>query len=103
MYIFFLMVRRPPCSTRTDTLVPYTTHFRSRASPFRSRPDEKRWNTSHLTNLELRGLRNLRRVSSCNAPVPMVKQRQGSGSKIMATVATDIDGETQRKIGRAHV
>src|SRR3546814_8861920 len=38
---------------------------RGRASPFRSRPDEKRWNTSHLTNLELRGLRNLRRVSSC--------------------------------------
>src|SRR3546814_20915744 len=28
----------------------------------------------------------------------MVKQRQGSGSKIMATVATDIDGETQRMI-----
>src|SRR3546814_11787747 len=23
------MIRRPPCSTRTDTLVPYTTLFRS--------------------------------------------------------------------------
>src|SRR3546814_18048491 len=29
---FFLMIRRPPRSTRTDTLVPYTTLFRSRAT-----------------------------------------------------------------------
>src|SRR3546814_18537742 len=26
---FFLMIRRPPRSTRTDTLLPYTTLFRS--------------------------------------------------------------------------
>src|SRR3546814_7522204 len=29
---FFLMIRRPPRSTRTDTLFPYTTLFRSPAS-----------------------------------------------------------------------
>src|SRR3546814_15626455 len=29
MQIFFLMIRRPPRSTRTDTLFPYTTLFRS--------------------------------------------------------------------------
>src|SRR3546814_2870905 len=28
-YIFLLMIRRPPRSTRTDTLFPYTTLFRS--------------------------------------------------------------------------
>src|SRR3546814_7324401 len=28
---FFLMMRRPPRSTRTDTLLPYTALFRSRA------------------------------------------------------------------------
>src|SRR3546814_16030047 len=28
---FFLMIRRPPRSTRTDTLFPYTTLFRSNA------------------------------------------------------------------------
>src|SRR3546814_15035980 len=28
---FFLMIRRPPRSTRTDTLFPYTTLFRSAA------------------------------------------------------------------------
>src|SRR3546814_4734598 len=27
--MFFLMIRRPPVSTRTDTLFPYTTLFRS--------------------------------------------------------------------------
>src|SRR3546814_20053176 len=30
LFIFFLMIRRPPRSTRTDTLFPYTTLFRSR-------------------------------------------------------------------------
>src|SRR3546814_20197830 len=33
---FFLMIRRPPRSTRTDTLFPYTTLFRS---PNHLRPD----------------------------------------------------------------
>src|SRR3546814_1534508 len=39
-FFFFLMIRRPPRSTRTDTLFPYTTLFRSHrppsASPLRS-------------------------------------------------------------------
>src|SRR3546814_17709285 len=29
MFVFFLMTRRPPKSTRTDTLFPYTTLVRS--------------------------------------------------------------------------
>src|SRR3546814_1086915 len=32
MFFFFLMIRRPPRSTRTDTLFPYTTLFRSHSS-----------------------------------------------------------------------
>src|SRR3546814_11215149 len=50
IYIFFLMIRRPPRSTRTDTLFPYTTLFRSASTrpttthrPI-SRPSERRWN-----------------------------------------------------------
>src|SRR3546814_14433265 len=31
LFVFFLMIRRPPRSTRTDTLFPYTTLFRSGA------------------------------------------------------------------------
>src|SRR3546814_8957821 len=30
LFVFFLMIRRQPISTRTDTLFPYTTLFRSR-------------------------------------------------------------------------
>src|SRR3546814_9576326 len=29
LFFFFLMIRRPPRSTRTDTFFPYTTLFRS--------------------------------------------------------------------------
>src|SRR3546814_12271218 len=29
LFVFFLMMRRPPRSTRTDALFPYTTLFRS--------------------------------------------------------------------------
>src|SRR3546814_6838213 len=35
--VFFLMIRRPPRSTRTDTLFPYTTLFRSCLYPARRR------------------------------------------------------------------
>src|SRR3546814_4858636 len=34
LVVFFLMIRRPPRSTRTDTLFPYTTLFRSEADRF---------------------------------------------------------------------
>src|SRR3546814_9874206 len=33
LLFFFLMIRRPPRSTRTDTLFPYTTLFRSQRIP----------------------------------------------------------------------
>src|SRR3546814_16008999 len=36
-FVFVLMLRRPPRSTRTDTLFPYTTLFRSRPSAAKSR------------------------------------------------------------------
>src|SRR3546814_8217784 len=42
MYFFFLMIPRPPRSTRTDTLFPYTTLFRSIA-------DEPTANLDHET------------------------------------------------------
>src|SRR3546814_7724640 len=39
--VFFLMIRRPPRTTRTDTLFPYTTLFRSRGDRA-SRPPRPR-------------------------------------------------------------
>src|SRR3546814_4198408 len=40
IFIFFLMIRPPPRSTRTDTLFPYTTLFRSHHPG--NRPDRPR-------------------------------------------------------------
>src|SRR3546814_13604083 len=42
VFFFFLMIRRPPRSTRTDTLFPYTTLFRSvHVGGAQVRPDER--------------------------------------------------------------
>src|SRR3546814_17873588 len=41
---FFLMLRRPPRSTRTDTLFPYTTLFRS--------PHQLRRGRDHVAKIE---------------------------------------------------
>src|SRR3546814_18359018 len=40
-FFFFLMIRRPPRSTRTDTLFPYTTLFRSHAGARPRRPPRR--------------------------------------------------------------
>src|SRR3546814_14543361 len=40
---FFLMIRRPPRSTRTDTLFPYTTLFRSVGRDLRLAPVGERY------------------------------------------------------------
>src|SRR3546814_8081775 len=55
---FFLMIRRPPRSTRTDTLFPYTTLFRSPAGSLVVSP-------AAMTS-EPR-----RRISSCSRPTAL--------------------------------
>src|SRR3546814_16884994 len=58
MLIFFLMIRRPPRSTRTDTLFPYTTLFRSRSCRFRrcgERGDDARGIANPSENAALGG------------------------------------------------
>src|SRR3546814_14070994 len=40
-FFFFLMIRRPPRSTRTDTLFPYTTLFRSSFGIHTARPSKE--------------------------------------------------------------
>src|SRR3546814_18292150 len=60
--VFFLMIRRPPRSTRTDTLFPYTTLFRSESvkwtprlqASHRHRRDER--NGAHLQAADAVGL-----------------------------------------------
>src|SRR3546814_12583040 len=51
---FFLMIRRPPRSTRTDTLCPYTTLCRSRIGRL-NRPEQLNA-TNHVLHNGLAGL-----------------------------------------------
>src|SRR3546814_16357293 len=53
MFIFFLMIRRPPRSTRTDTLFPYTTLFRSFADGWRLRNIIKKYSDHIALPIEL--------------------------------------------------
>src|SRR3546814_17641699 len=46
--VFFLMIRRPPRSTRTDTLFPYTTLFRSLGFEGEANPAHSFDVTAHL-------------------------------------------------------
>src|SRR3546814_17396609 len=64
-FIFFLMIRRPPRSTRTDTLFPYTTLFRS-GRPFPDLP------VDDMTPLQV-----AQRVAQEAARNIMVKRRIG--------------------------
>src|SRR3546814_685873 len=54
-FIFFLMIRRPPRSTRTDTLFPYTTLFRSVI--YQGRPEGMdQWKSAHAAKTSARTL-----------------------------------------------
>src|SRR3546814_18301406 len=75
---FFLMIRRPPISTRTDTLFPYTTLFRSDHGALRhpcpdrhSRPLQRRDDAADSV-LQLSGAR---RAGDGLLPAPGVGHR----------------------------
>src|SRR3546814_6452839 len=51
--VFFLMIRRPPRSTRTDTLFPYTTLFRSMTTLTQSRPNTAAFPTRRLGRTDM--------------------------------------------------
>src|SRR3546814_13167618 len=89
-FIFFLMIRLPPRSTRTDTLFPYTTLFRSgKLVPGNFGPVEQ----PDLATF--RAGRDLRR------------QQPGPVDHLYLADARDVVDADQRvnldKIGRAHV
>src|SRR3546814_3161904 len=77
-FLFFLMIRRPPRATRTDTLFPYTTLFRSP----RSKPSRV-WSASSAASFSRRlpppvsrtnGAR-MNCFSSCQSCPPMLNSR----------------------------
>src|SRR3546814_9511387 len=88
-YFFFLMIRRPPRSTRTDTLFPYTTLFRSRHTSRRPPPVRFRRRRNLPMHRPARSART--RPSRCGAC------RGGCGRSRRARL------RPADQIGRAHV
>src|SRR3546814_19425346 len=100
-FVFFLMIRRPPRSTRTDTLFPYTTLFRSKAMP--SIPTCASMTSAAPFALQVAYSdafigREALTISGCCAPTP------AQNSFIPPPVPVDsITGAFMPEIGRAHV
>src|SRR3546814_11700660 len=111
--ILFLMLRRPPRSTRTDTLFPYTTLFRS---PEKPAPQLSR-NPSRLPGAPWLSLQRCQQDQRRRRrDVPAYRGAAGPSAGAMASKATaaasEASGATgkielcstaQREIGRAHV
>src|SRR3546814_14854612 len=70
---FFLMIRRPPRSTRTDTLFPYTTLFRSE-----------------------------RRVGRIEHEPRLVPRRVGAGERVRVELERVVVGEQERERSEEH-
>src|SRR3546814_11063619 len=89
LFVFFLMIRRPPRSTRTDTLFPYTTLFRSGGAGIVDEDVEPA-----LMLGELRGERLAPRDGR-----HVLRQRDAFPAQFLRRLDTRIGTE----IGRAHV
>src|SRR3546814_11395189 len=106
LFFFFLMIRRPPRSTRTDTLFPYTTLFRSLFELVRDCGAALGlppigWNATG-------GVRDGNNIAACGIPVVDTMGPRG-GAIHSADEFLIVDSLAERarlsalKIGRAHV
>src|SRR3546814_19889449 len=104
---FFLNIRRPPRSTRTDTLFPYTTLFRSRIATIPAhRPQDHI--TLEMAPLEIRH-RSVRPISAKHAQASRFLQQSlpiyhlyfadelGTPGTVMTTFPTRRTGLKGRK------
>src|SRR3546814_16740205 len=88
LIFFFLMIRRPPRSTRTDTLFPYTTLFRSQRITFNGS-----YNISPALSPDGN---NLVYVTRRNGAFRVAIQNIGSGSEQLLTAGPDEDRKSTR-------
>src|SRR3546814_10993235 len=99
------MIRRPPSSTRTDTLFPYTTLFRS----ILSRPikvDEIRDGASDeiaVTGAELVTVAKMLDLVALDRLTFAYRIHHGGGGRLVLTGTLNADAKQTCEIGRAHV
>src|SRR3546814_16231642 len=99
--ILFCMIRRPPRSTRTDTLFPYTTLFRSKAV-LMAAIDRA------FAQLENTAARAAEQAAALSKIAALTRREQavlegladGSPNKI---IAFELGVSSRTEIGRAHV
>src|SRR3546814_11378230 len=102
------MLRRPPGSTRTDTLFPYTTLFRSTDTGIDRRYYElcalsERKNALRSGDIWVQGSRQFKDFEDYLVP-PAKFASLKQASELPLAVATDCDQYLHdRQIGRAHV
>src|SRR3546814_3665453 len=95
-YVCFLLIRRPPRSTRTDTLFPYTTLFRSLPAGRRPQHDRRRRRSHYRPDEGDRqsdqdlGLRRPQHARSGPEPGPGPRQ-DPEGDRTMNLMASDLD------------
>src|SRR3546814_19425041 len=97
---FFLMRRRPPRSTRTDTLFPYTTLFRSSRDAFQPHPRINAWARQIDARFRIQLLiSHEHKIPDFNESVAIfIGGARGASWNMRAMIIEDF-----RKIGRAHV
>src|SRR3546814_12080072 len=100
---FFLMIRRPPRSTRTDTLFPYTTLFRSIDRMLAKLPEE------FADLAEVRAVRRMVESKALNV-VQLIHEppawQTGARDFEFSRSTMEVNWELGRdavEIGRAHV
>src|SRR3546814_11738013 len=94
---FFLMIRRPPRSTRTDTLFPYTTLFRSGR---RSRQAERTAKLQIILQLRAQG-RGLQIAPGLHLVHPRLTHGGNDIRPIGTAIVEKTGVEVGVKIGRA--
>src|SRR3546814_3075773 len=110
MFVFFLMIRRPPRSTRTDTLFPYTTLFRSIISALTQNPSLADPEVPK-TIAFVRQFLSFPGGASKRAAFAMIRTTENLVSSILRhsvsffskTAEKTVDAASTAKIGRAHV
>src|SRR3546814_20325258 len=90
------MIRRPPRSTRTDTLFPYTTLFRSRGHRARLRPDARLRHSDADRQADLLGAEDLPQTDRQLGLVDCAADDLGQAAALQAFGdAVPLDGEDE--------
>src|SRR3546814_21047319 len=100
---FFLMIRRPPRSTRTDTLFPYTTLFRSRRRRGLPHPGQRIRTILHRTPPPRRAHRagqGSRRQPRRHRRAPVAIGRQSLGDpRLVRAIPDRLDARPEERRG----